>query len=94
MTSDVGLLWLNHSKRTALNLRDMHACSLACRSKGRKMADENPEENVDMDYEDTEDSHSEDSSDENIAESTECVPDEPLDNKQLSFEPNVILTHR
>jgi hypothetical protein len=42
------------------------------------MADESSE-NVEMDYED---SHSETSSDESIAEITECVEEEELDSKQ------------
>ena len=49
------------------------------------MADEIPEKNADMEYEEAEDSHSDGSSDESMSESTECEAEETLDSKQLSF---------
>jgi hypothetical protein len=49
------------------------------------MADQDSENVENMDYED---SHSESSSEENVAEKTNSDEEEELDSKQLSFKPN------
>jgi hypothetical protein len=50
------------------------------------MADQDSENVENMDYED---SHSESSSEENVAEKTNSDEEEELDSKQLSFKPNL-----